>query len=368
VGCIGGWTQGGGHSPASRDHGLGADQLLEAQVVLATGEIVTANACENSDLYFALRGGGGGTYGVVVSGTVKVYPSTPVVAQTLAIAPLTDANIPEFMDALAVIYSSYPDLNDGGYSGYGSWSVQSYASVFGDFTTGLQHAIAVFNQSLSSAQKIFEPVAAQLQNYNGSLFISTAYYSLPSYAAYYSSFSGTQQAVGSNAALGSRLLDRQALSQSPTGLRTMLNITAGLTGQFTSNNICLVSGGQVFIDSSDPYSGVNPAWRTSYVHNIVARGWVPGTDAATQQAIHDDITFTKVGAMRDLAPNTGSYMNEADRLDPLFLQDFYGENLAKLQAVKMKYDPLGIFYCPTCVGSESWHMDYTGRLCFNFSS
>ena len=48
--------QGGGHSPATHDFGLGADQVLEAQVVLASGEIVTASACQNQDLFFAIRG------------------------------------------------------------------------------------------------------------------------------------------------------------------------------------------------------------------------------------------------------------------------------------------------------------------------
>ena len=145
----------------------------------------------------------------------------------------------------------------------------------------------------------------------------------------------------------------------------MLNVTAGLPGQYTSNNICLVSGGQVFADAKDPYSGVNPAWRTSYLHNIVARGWTPEADAAEIQAVHDDITNTKVGAMRELAPDTGCYMNEADRLDPLYLEDFYGGSLEKLQAVKRKYDSGSLFYCPTCVGSDEWHEDNTGTLCRN---
>ena len=102
---------------------MGADQILEAQVVLASGVIVTANACQNSDLFFAIRGGGGGTYGVVVSTTVKAHPSTPVVAQVVQMAPYNDSLIPEFMDALAIVYGAYPLLNDGGYSGYGSWAV-----------------------------------------------------------------------------------------------------------------------------------------------------------------------------------------------------------------------------------------------------
>jgi FAD/FMN-containing dehydrogenase len=81
VGCLGGWMQGGGHGPASHEYGLGADQVLEATVVLANGSIVTASPCEHSDLYFAIRGGGGGTYGVVVSTTIKAHPNNNLIAQ-----------------------------------------------------------------------------------------------------------------------------------------------------------------------------------------------------------------------------------------------------------------------------------------------
>jgi hypothetical protein len=69
--------------------------------------------------------------------------------------------------------------------------------------------------------------------------------------------------------------------------------------------------------------------------------------------VHDDITNTKARSMRELAPDTWNYMNEADRLDPLFLEDFYGGSLEKLREVKRKYDPRSLFYCPTCVGVMS---------------
>jgi FAD/FMN-containing dehydrogenase len=331
--------------------------------VLASGSIVMANACNNRDLFFAIRGGGGGTYGVVISTTVKAHPPTTVVAQTLAIAPFTDAQIPQFMEALAIIYAAYPDLNDAGFSGYGSWNVDNYAPVFANFTTGYQHALAIFGKSVSDAQTIFAPVASKLEQYNGtSLVVSISYLSFPSYTAYYAAFYAALP-VGTVGALGSRFFDRVALTGSPANLKKMLNITAGGRGEFTINSVCLVGGGQVFKDANDPYSGVNPAWRTAYVHNIVARGFAPGSDALTQATVHNDITYNKVAAMRALAPNTGSYMNEADRLDPLYLQDFYGQNLLKLQAVKAKYDPQSVFYCPTCVGSDKWAEDNTGRLC-----
>lgn len=361
MGCIGGWAQGGGHSPASRDYGLGADQILEAEVVLANGKIVTASKCHNQDIYFAIRGGGGGTYGVVVSTIVKAYPTTSISVQTLAIAPLTDADIPDFMTALTLLYSTYPDLNDAGLSGYGSWAVQSYAPIFGNFTTGYQHAIAVSQKSLNETQNLLAPLMSKLEQYNSSLIINANYLTFPTYAAYYKTLSGGKSAAGNVGAFGSRLLDRAALTTSLTDLSEMLNITAGLQGQFTVTAVSLVGGGQVSIP--DPSSGLNPAWRSSYVHNIVARGWTANTNDDVVQAIRDDITYTKVVAMKKLAPHTGCYMNEADRLDPDYLHDFYGKSLPKLEELKRNYDGGDVFYCPTCVGSERWVEDATGRLC-----
>jgi FAD/FMN-containing dehydrogenase len=79
IGLAGGYSQGGGHSALSSRYGLGSDQVLEWQVVDGKGKLVTATRDnEYSDLWWALSGGGGGTYGVVVSMTSKAHPATPV--------------------------------------------------------------------------------------------------------------------------------------------------------------------------------------------------------------------------------------------------------------------------------------------------
>jgi FAD/FMN-containing dehydrogenase len=53
---IGGYLTGGGHSPISALLGLGSDQVLELNVVTASGEQLTVNECQNTDLFWALRG------------------------------------------------------------------------------------------------------------------------------------------------------------------------------------------------------------------------------------------------------------------------------------------------------------------------
>ncbi|KAL8898018.1 MAG: hypothetical protein Q9207_006911 [Kuettlingeria erythrocarpa] len=325
VGCLGGWMQGGGHGPAAHEFGLGADQVLEAQVVLANGDIVTASPCQHSDLFFAIRGGGGGTYGVVLSTTVKAHPTTKVAAQQLSFAPLNSSYMPQFMEAIVLMHNAYPHLLDNGFSGYGSWALRSptplvynYNYTLGtdtdaNFTTGFTHTLAIFRQSAETAQSIFAPFLRQLAPYNGrSLFINITYSSFPTYAAFYGALSGIESPIGSSAAIGSRLLDGKALT-SPQLNRT-LDVVVGRPEEYTSVNLVLVGGGQVARDGADPYSGVNPAWRTAYLHNIVARGWPPGADAATRNAVYSDITNVKVQAMKDLAPDTGAYMNEVSLL------------------------------------------------------
>ena len=133
VGAAGGWFAGGGHSAIAPNYGLGmpnspvrskscspnsfvgVDNVLEIMIVTADGDHVVANQYQNEDLFWALRGGGGGTWGVVTSVTYKTYPSTPL-SSALLLANSTNTN--STRNILAEIIRLTPSLVEQGYGGY----------------------------------------------------------------------------------------------------------------------------------------------------------------------------------------------------------------------------------------------------------
>jgi hypothetical protein len=367
-GAIGGWPSGGGHGPATRNYGLGADQLLEAEVMLASGSIVLASHCSHTDLFRALRGGGPG-YGVVLSATVKVYPDDVgvVTAHKMSLVPRlpeTPEGDAALVEAVTTLLQSYPDLSAAGYAGYAFWFRKfPQGNFIGNSSAGYTHGFWTIGLGQDEAEEAWAPVREALAELGDSIIVQEGYTSYSSYWSFYDAESGLYDPTGTTSILTSRLIDRSAVEDRDK-VREAVDILSGKPDEGTSNVVLLVSGGKVFEDAADESSGLHPAWRTSPYALITGRGLPPtAVPNDIRQVVNDDITFVKGAASKRLAPNTGAYMNEGDRNDPDYIVSFYGANYERHLAAKNMYDPSGVFYCPTCVGAEGWIDQPEGPLC-----
>ena len=161
VGIAGGYTQGGGHSPLSSKLGLAADQVLEWEVVSGEGKYMVATPIENPDLYWALSGGGGGTYAAVLSMTIRAYPDLPTAGGNLT---FTAEGVPQeaFYDAVQVFLTTLPSFVDAGV-------VPIWLLVPGAF---LVQPIIAPGLTKEDLQSLMEPTLARAKE-NGILYCKT---------------------------------------------------------------------------------------------------------------------------------------------------------------------------------------------------
>lgn len=138
---------------ATTVYGMGADQILEAEAVLADGRIVTANACQHQDLYKALRGGGPG-YAVALGFAMKAHPNVPVIAvQRLEVVPV-GGNTSALLDAVAVIFQQYLAMNEAGFAGYGYWYLDRFQPIFGNTSIRYYHNFWNIGKTGKQAKKL----------------------------------------------------------------------------------------------------------------------------------------------------------------------------------------------------------------------
>jgi FAD/FMN-containing dehydrogenase len=347
VGLAGGFTQGGGHSALSTQFGLAADQTLSFDVVTAKGDIVTASASQNSDLYWALSGGGGGTYGVVVSMTVRAYSAKPVGGAAMQL--LASSTSPEnFTAAISKFHDLMPAMIDAGamvvFLQNTQYLVIKPLTVWDSNATYVKDVVlAPFSKALVDLG-ITPPIA----------------YSTLSYRDHYDRYMGPLPKGSyeiNRYQFGGRLIPRDVA----------VNRSKDLQKVYAE----LVAGGVLIAGSSANYAkranvpdnAVLPAWRNTITQLQLITNWNSTAPWANMEAAQKQMTEEFMPKIEAITPGSGSYMNEADFRQPRWEETFFGKNFAKLGDIKRKYDPENMFYILKGVGSQEWSVDAGGRMC-----
>jgi hypothetical protein len=320
---------------------------------------VFANEYQNSDLFYGLRGGGGGTFGIVVSVTVRAYSDYPVVFTqtnyTLA-APNT-----LFWKGIEAFHNYLVPLNDNGGSGYYYITPVSPISETQAVSTFVSYMWFVNQTDPSVPESLFPPLLSDLQNATKVAPFHQVI-PFPSMSSMYGALFIENDTTGQIGLEGSRLISRSFFQSPGASAKISTAISRLKVGpsDYIEGNI--VGGGQV-IKNEGMRSGLNPAWRETLVHLLFTRQWTATTTFAQQAVIKANITSDEVPLLKSLEPGRmGAYMNEADADEANFQESFWGANYATLYEIKKKRDPTDLFIVRKGVGSENWNDSGLCRL------
>lgn len=326
--------------------------MLQATIVTPDGEVVTANECVHPDLFWAMRGGGGSTFGVVTEVVMKAYPdpTTESVSWQLAPLDLEAPNQTAFWEAMAYLLSEFPRLKHGGLSGYHFLSgppLAPYITAVGSFS--------LFGKPNGTAEQLMKSVADNITRISDVNFTTTSSWS-PTFFGSWNASIGYEAVGTGSAVLGSRLIPAHPLE---TDSKRVSQIFRNLTEVALGVQFYAVANSA----NRDLNVSLNPAWRDAVIHTITIDSWPDGGGSEARQAGYNDMTYNLAPQLKSLAPDSGSYHNEGDPHDPNWQYTFFGENYERLRSVKQQYDPDSVFWCLSCVGSADWKPDDTGRLC-----
>ncbi|KAI3541429.1 isoamyl alcohol oxidase [Colletotrichum filicis] len=350
VGVAGGYTQGGGHGPLSSQYGLGADQVLEWEVITPSGEHLVATPLQHSDLYWALSGGGPGTYAVVISLTVRAYPDGYIGGATLAFSTAGVAK-----DDFWNFFKSWQDLlpsltTAGGTAGY---AVTKDAFFIAPITLP--------GWTKQQVSGLISPLVDRLDELDVQYTLEVT--SEPTFLEHYSKHGGPlpRGPYTIHHLFGGRMIPRSNVEENSTALvgafRSILEDTNAFLG-FVALDVKQAPGRKPVADNA-----VLPAWRDTLITVLAQSTWNFSALRADGQRRADEITDVVVPRLRELTLGSGTYMNEGDFQLKTWKEDFYGANYPRLQAIKSKYDPEGLLFGPTGVSSDAWSIDEHGRLC-----
>ncbi len=385
---VAGLIQSGGFGSLSKNYGLAAAALLEAEVVTADGALRIANAYSNPDLFWALKGGGGGTFGVVTRLT------------------LMTRDLPERFGAVS---GAIRAKSDEAYRRLVARIIDFYSErlfnpQWGEqvrFQSGRLLRISMLFQGLDRdrATEVWKPfvdwVAASpedftwekplrivdfparhlwdvndLKQHAPNAIVADSRPGAPEENIFWA---GDQGDVGQylhayrSAWLPAGLLAESrreslidALLAASRQWEVALHFNKGLAGAPT-DEIERARDTATNPDVLDAFALVIVAANRAPAFSGVP-GHEPDLPTARRESRAVDGAMT---ALLRIAPDAGSYVSESNYFQEDWQKSFWGPNYDRLAAVKRRYDPDGLFFVHHGVGSEEWSPDGFVRLARN---
>lgn len=375
---VAGLVQSGGFGNFSKNYGTAAAGLLEAEIVTADGQTRIANACTNADLFWALKGGGGGSLGVVTRLTLRTRELPENFGATFG--EIKASSAAAFRALIAKLVDFYQGALFNPHWGeqislssdtvYVSMVFQGLSKQEAEATwqplvdwirARAEYSFAKPLQTLALPARHFWDADYFKQHAPGILLTDDR----PGAPATHVVWDGDKGQAGwfvhayESAWLPASLLhkDRQALLadalfESTRHWAVGLHFNKGLAG---------APAGEL---AAARDTAMNPDVLGAFALAIIARGGSPAfpgmpgpsPDLASARKHAGDISKA-MDALMEAAPGAGSYVSESDYFLADWQTAFWGSNYPRLAMVKKKYDPDGLFFVHHGVGSEGWSAD-----------
>ncbi|KAF1834148.1 hypothetical protein BDW02DRAFT_598395 [Decorospora gaudefroyi] len=326
-----------------------ADHVVAFQVVTASGRFLTVSEASNPDLFWALRGGGGGTFAVVTSVIIRAHPKLNVVTAGWVLDASTNS-VDAFWTGTKKFYDVFLDWADAG--------------VYSFFIMGNKPA------PFLTMIKLVKPFFDYLDANNITLskpHTSEAHRTF--YSAYQAAWGSNSFPIGlDNSLPANRIVPRRNFQEKS-------NETFALIKEHVNAGRHLLGYHKTPKKYANTDNAVNPAWRECALFLITSSDKT--LDHSTPEGLaiaNKDLQENILQPWRDIAPVSeggGTYLNEASVMEPDWQESFYGSYYPRLSAIKKKWDLTDVFYATTAVGSERWVVQdgeqgvqtQNGRLC-----
>lgn len=377
---VAGLIQSGGFGSLSKAFGTAAAGLLEAEIVSADGQVRIANACKNSDLFWALKGGGGGSWGIVTRVTLQTH------------------ELPKFFGAA---WAEIAAQSDDAYRRLISHFFEFYAArLFNPHwgegvTLGVGNALQISMVCQSSEKTyaretwapFFEWIASAPQDYvvkgrpGADSVEARAWWSVPGNGAmnpdtrhgapaYHGWWKGDQDQVGMFLH-GYDSLWLPATLLQPNARRDFLDalFAASRLQKVRLHFNKGLAGAPPEAIAAARLTATNPEVCSAFCLVIIADGEAPAYPGLERPAIdlvkaHQSARAIALAAaeLRKIVPNAGSYVSESNYFNATWQQAYWGSNYSRLRAIKDQCDPDGLFFVHHGVGSEDWSADGFTRI------
>lgn len=375
---VAGLVQSGGFGSFSKKFGTAAGNLIEAEVVTADGIVRIANANTNPDLFWAIKGGGGGSVGVVTNLILRTHKLPErfgvVFGKIKAESDVT------FKTLIAKFIEFY---NRNLFNSHWGERVQ----LGGNNTLEL----AMVFQGLNKTQvdEIWGPFFKWIRTHKEYVFKDQFIINAPMKHAWDPDYirkiepelivsddregapkdhflwGGDQEQVGQflhgyqSAWMPKQLLSSDSQSQL---VNTLFNASR-IWSVGIHFNKGLAGAPKSAIDAARD-TAMNPTVLDAFALIIIGGHSAPEFQGMTNQKIKPQKARANAVSIRKsmneilkLVPNAGAYVSESDYFQSNWQTAYWGKNYPRLEAVKKKYDPKCLFFVHNGVGSESWSKD-----------